>query len=285
MTDDPRAARCERTRRLVDRVVADKVTPDDRTHAATCPACGPVIARASRFEDDLRRSARGLISEQLPHGVLDPDLSPHVLGGVLPVRRAAPGLASIFAAVAVLVLATSIAVAPGGLGQPETNPPGSGSHVSGPIFRPTVDVIRDVQALDYFCKAGKALPTSGPSARPGEREGVVCLTPKTLASAKASITPVETGNGDVVEVTISGELYGTDTLVSRDELASEMGKLTFLAIADPEVAAQAGAFVEEMLPQLRVLPSGDDALLIAGGIRIFLQRYIAGGYFLVLQPA
>ncbi len=85
-------------------------------------------------------------------------------------------------------------------------------------------------------------------------------------------------------MTIRGELYGTDTLTSRDQLAAVMGRLTTLSISDPAVAAQAGRFIEETLPRLRVLPSGDDALMIFGGVRVFLQRYIAGGYLLVLQP-
>jgi hypothetical protein len=275
--------RCNRTHRLVDRVIEDRVTPDDRAHAATCESCGPVLSRAMRFDDELRRSARGLVTEQLPYGVLDPDLAPRLVGGVPPMRHAAPGLASILAAVVVLVFATSVALAPGFLG-PGTQPPNSNLQASAPTFRATVDVIRDLQDLDYSCIPGHALPTTGPSARPGEREGVVCLTPKSIESASAKFIPVETGDGDVVEVTIMGELYGTDTETSRDQLAAVMGNLTTLSIADPAVAAQAGRFIEETLPRLRVLPSGDDALMIVGDVRVFLQRYIAGGYRLVLQP-
>jgi hypothetical protein len=280
---DPRQPRCDRTPRLVDRVIDDKVTPDDRAHADTCASCGPLLMRATRFDDELRRSARGLVTEQLPHGVLDPALAPPHLGGVLPLRHAAPGLASILAAVVVLVIATSVAVAPGVLG-PGTQPPNSGLQVSAPTFRATVDVIRDLQSLGYSCIPGHALPTAGPSAWPGEREGVVCLTPKSIESASAKFIPVETGDGDVVEVTIKGALYGTDTETSNDQLAAAMGKLTQLSIADPAVAAQAGRFIEETLPRLRVLPSGDDALMIFGDVRVFLQRSITGGYLLVLQP-
>ncbi len=276
--------RCERTRRLVDRVVGENVTPEDRAHAATCPSCGPVLLRAARFDDELRTTARGLVAEQLPHGILDPELAPHVVGGSVTVRHAGPGLASILAAVVILVVAASVAVAPGVLG-PGSQPPDSGFQVQQPVFRATVDVIRDVQALDYSCIPGHALPTTGPSARPGEREGVNCLTPKSLESASATIIPVEQGVGDVVEVNIEGALYGTDTLTSRDELAAAMARLTSLALADPQTAAAAEAYVAETLPRLRVLPSGDDALTIVGGVRVFIQRHIAGGYLLVLQPA
>lgn len=275
---------CDRTDRLVDRVVEDRVTPDDRAHAATCESCGPVLSRAMRFDDELRRSARGLVTEQLPYGVLDPDLAPRLVGGVLPMRHAAPGLASILAAVVILVVATSVAIAPGVLG-PGTQPPHSGFQVSSPPFRSNTDIIQSAQALEYRCNPGRALPTTGPSARPGEREGGVCVSPKSIDSATAKIVPVENGDGEIVEVTVMGALYGPDTETSVDQLAAAMGQLTTLSIADPAVAAQAGRFVEETLPRLRVLPSGDDALMIYGDVRIFLQRYIAGGYRLVLQPA
>jgi len=283
VTDDRRLPPCERTRGLIDRVVAERVTDDDRAHASACESCGPVLLRANRFDDELRRSARGLVAEQLPHGILDPELAPRLIGGIRPMRHASPGLASILAALVILVAATSVALAPGALG-PGASPQDTGLQLAVPVFRATVDIIRDVQAMDYSCLPGHALPTSGPSARPGEREGVQCLTPKSLESATAAIIPVETGEGKVVEVTISGELYGASTVTSRDELADVMSKLTTLSIADPAIARNAGTFVLETLPQLRVLPSGDNALMVYGNVRIFLQRYIAGGYRLVLQP-
>ncbi len=275
--------RCDRTARLVDRVIEDRVSADDRAHGATCASCGPVLSRAIRFDDELRRSARGLVTEQLPYGVLDLEPAPRLVGGVLAMRHAAPGLASIVAAVVILVVATSVAIAPGVLG-PGSQPPGSGFQVSSPTFRSTADIVRSVQALEYSCIPGHALPTTGPSARPGEREGVVCLTPKSIESASAKIVPVENGDSEIVEVTVVGSLYGTDTETSVDQLAAAMGQLTTLSIADPAVAADAGRFIEETLPRLRVLPSGDDALMIFGDVRVFLQRYIAGGYRLVLQP-
>lgn len=275
--------RCERTPRLIDRIVADSVTRDDREHAATCEFCGPALLRAARFDSELRRSARDLITEQLPYGVLDPSLSPQLVDRMLPVRRAAPGFAGILAAVVILVIATSVAVAPGGLGQ-GSNPPDSGFQMTSPTFRATVDIIRDLQALDYSCIPGHALPTTGPSARPGEREGVVCLTPKSIENATARIIPVENGDSDVVEVTIEGDLYGTDTVTSRDQLAAVLSNLAFLAIGDPEDATAAGDFLLQAVPRLRTLPSGDDTLLVFGSVQLYLQRAPSGGYFIRLQP-
>ena len=77
-----RAPRCDRTARLVDRVIDDKVSADDRAHAATCESCGPVLSRAFRFDDELRRTTRGLVTEQLPYGVLDAELAPRNVAGV-----------------------------------------------------------------------------------------------------------------------------------------------------------------------------------------------------------
>jgi hypothetical protein len=283
VTDDRGRSRCDRTRGLVDRVVAERVTAGDREHAGTCPSCGPVLLRASRFDDDLRRTARGLVAEDLPQGVLDPELAPRMVGAIRPMRNATPGLAGAFAALVIVVVGITVALAPGGLG-PGATPQDTGLQLAVPVFRATVDIIRDVQAMGYSCIPGHALPTTGPSARPGEREGVECLTPKSLESATAAITPVETGDGKVVEIAISGELYGASTVTSRDELADVMSKLTALSISDPQAARDAAGFVLDTLPRLRVLASGDDALMLFGNVRVYLQRYIAGGYRLVLQP-
>ena len=283
MTGHRPSPRCERTSRLIDRIVENKVTPDDREHAATCESCGPALQRAARFDNELRQSARGLITEQLPYGVLDPSLAPQLVDRMLPVRRAAPGFAGILAAVVILAIATSVAVAPGGLGQ-GSKPPDSGFQVTASTFRATVDITRDLQALHYLCNGGHALPTTGPSARPGEREGVVCLTPKSIENAKAKIIPVENGDSEVVEVTIEGDLYGTATVTSREELAAVLSNLAFLAIADPEDAQAAGDFLLQAVPRLRTLPSGDDTLLVFGSVQLYLQRAPSGGYFIRLQP-
>ena len=81
VTDDRRLPRCERTARLVDRVVDDRVTDDDREHAATCPSCGPVLLAV----DAVRRGAqqgrprprRGATAERRPRR----RASPRAFGG------------------------------------------------------------------------------------------------------------------------------------------------------------------------------------------------------------
>jgi hypothetical protein len=273
---------CRRTSGLIDRVVADRVTADDLNHADGCPSCTLVLARADRFDAELRKSAEGLVGERLPQGVLDPQLAPRVIAGLPTMRRAAPGIGSVFATIAVVVVAAAIALVPGGLSgasHPPASPP-----VAGPLFRPTVDIIRSLQANDYSCSPGHALPTTGPSPWPGEREGVLCLSPKEIESANGSIIPIEKGNGDVVEVIIKGSLFGTDTLTSRSELATLMGKLTFESISDPTRAAESGAFIERTVPELKILPTGDDSQMSFGGLRVSLRRYPGGSYILVLGP-
>ena len=274
---------CDRTRGLIDRVVGERVTTEDRVHASTCAFCGPVLLRATRFDDELRRSAEGLVAERLPYGILDPDLAPRLIPGLPTVRRATPGLASILAAIAVLVVATTVALGPGRLGG-GTQPPAT-TQANAPLFRPSADLNKSLLAMHYSCFAGHSLPTTGPSARAGEREADVCLSPKEIESANASIIPVQNGDGVVVEVTIKGSLFGTDTLTSRDELATLMAELTTQSIGDPRQAADAGAFVKQVMPQLKVLPTGDDALKLFGDVRVHLLRYPGGSYILVLEPA
>lgn len=183
---------------------------------------------------------------------------------------------------AVVVVAMTVALAPGGLGG-GTQPPAT-LQVALPIFRPTADVIRSLQADDYSCIPGHTLPTAAPSPAPGEREGVICLTPREIQNANASIIPIEDGDGDVVQVTIKGSLFGTDTLTSRAELAVVMGKLTTQSIADPLRAADAGGFVAGVLPDLKLLPTGDTAQKIFGDLRVTLLRYPGGSYILTLAP-
>ena len=284
MTDDRRLPRCERTARLIDRVVDDRVTDADREHASTCLSCGPVLLKSAKFDGELSRVARGLVAERMPNGVLDDDLAPAFAGRIPPMRHVAPGLASVLAAVVVLLVATSVALAPGGLGG-GTPPPTTGLGMSAPAFRPTVDLIAVLRdELGYFCSAGHALPTSGPSARPGEREGVRCLSPKSIENAIANVIPVETGDGLTVEITVEGQLYGTDTVKSKNELAATLSMLTSLSLADPQAAHDAAAFVENALPGLVVAASGDHAVQVFGNIKVLIQRSIAGYYRLTLTP-
>lgn len=279
---------CRRTSHVIDRIVADTVTPADREHAAMCPDCGPVLARSVRFDDALRRAARSMAVEELPRGILDPGLAGG-MGGVRhgpALRGFAPGLAGMAAALVVLVLATGIALAPGGFGGPTESPPVESSFATSlPLFRTSAFIATDLRLLDYQCGPGGALPTSG--SRPGqaEREGLVCATRKEDADKLAALITGETGASEVVKVTIKGEPVGKDTAAAIERLAGAFAKLTFASIFDAVAAPAAGDWVNAELPKLTAEPANDTAVNVIGGIRLTLERSAQGGYMLLLEPA
>jgi hypothetical protein len=124
---------CTQTRGLIDRLVAGSVREEDRRHAATCPSCGPVFARAARFDNELERSAQQLIAEDLPRGILDPGLSRQVQ--VVPRMPAlAPGVTAGVAALAlIVVVATGLGIRPVLL--PGPSPTAPRSRNSSPVVR------------------------------------------------------------------------------------------------------------------------------------------------------
>ncbi len=280
-----RPAECRRTLGLIDRIVAEALTPADREHASRCPDCGPVLARAARFDDALRRTARAMAVEELPRGMLDPAAS----GGLAGVRhgptlrRFSPGLTSAAAAVALLVLATGVALAPGGPGNPSQSAPpvDSGFTSTLPVFHPSAVIVAQLSELPYVCEAGNPLPTT----RPGqpEREGIICATRKEDTTMQSALITSEAGDGEVVMVTIKGELAGT-TLTATETLATAMAKLTYASIADPVDAPIAGDWVNAEVRKLRVLPGGDSVVRNIGDIRLTLERSPSGDFFLLMEP-
>ncbi len=283
---DGRGAECRRTRDLIDRIVADTVTPADREHAAACPDCGPVLARAARFDDALRRTARAYAVEELPRGILDPA----VTGGLAGVRhgstlrRFSPGLTGAAAAVALLVLATGVALAPGGIANPTVSPPPVESSFTAtlPVFHPSAVIEAQLAGLPWVCDVGKPLATSGPG-QP-EREGIICATTKEDRTMQSALITSESADGQVVMVTIKGELSATDTVTATDTLATAMAKLTYASIADPVDAPAAGDWVNAEVRKLRVLPGGDSVVRDIGDIRLTLERSPSGDFFLLLEP-
>lgn len=279
---------CRRTSSVIDRIVSETLTPADRDHAATCPDCGPVLARSVRFDDALRRAARGIVAEELPSGILAPGLvaGPDGVRHGPALRGFAPGLAGMAAAVMILVLATGIALAPGGFGGPTISPPVESSFAATvPLFRTSAALATDLRGLGYQCGPGGALPTVG--SRPGqaEREGLVCVTQKDDPTKQAALITGETGASEVVRVTIKGEPVGTDPEAAIEELATAFAKLTFISIVDPVAAPVAGNWVNAELPKLTAEPANDTAVNVIGGIRLTLERSALGGYLLVLEPA
>jgi len=280
-------AACHRTSGVIDRIVDDTLTAADREHAATCPRCGPVIARSVQFDDALRRTARAIAVEELPRGILDPGL----VGGLGEVRHGPtlrgfqPGLAGMAAALAVLILATGVVLAPGGISNPTATPPlPTGLASTLPLFRASASIEVDLRKLEYACAPGSPLQTSDSSSGMAAREGVVCVTPKEDTTKSVALITLESDAGEVVSVAIKGDLVGTDTVAATEALAAAMAKLAFAAVADPVDAPAIGNWVNGAIPKLRVLPRGDAAVNAIGEIRLTLERSASGNFFLVLEP-
>jgi hypothetical protein len=281
-------AECRRTLGVIDRIVAGTLTATDREHAATCPRCGPVLARSVQFDDALRRTARSMAGEELPRGVLDPGLA----GGPGGVRRGpalrsfAPGLAGMAAAIAILILATGIPLPPGAIVNPTVSAPPVESSLAStaPLFRSSASIASDLRGQKYVCNPGNPIPTSTSSLGRAEREGVVCEAPKEDTTKSAALITIESEAGDVISIAIKGDLVGTDTVAATERLASAMAKLAFAAVADPVDAPVIGEWVNGAIPKLRVLPRGDAAVNAIGEIRLTLERSASGNFFLLLEP-
>src|SRR6185503_396026 len=186
------------------RAVEGALTADDREHAATCAACGPVILRASRFDEELRLSARSLVVEDLPRGVLDPGLA----ADGFRVRRPLPGLAPATAVVLLLLLATTVAIWPGSPPTPTPTPAASASAPAktlGPHLgelRPTPALRIELQKLGYRCNDG--MPLTSPKTGPLQvwKESAVCEAPESIGAFMAAVIVGESARGQVVQYTV-----------------------------------------------------------------------------------
>ena len=298
MTGDQGTPGGHRTRGLIQRVIDETVTPDDRGHAAGCASCGPVLMRATKFDDELRRTAQGFVAEELPRGILDPDLSgaPHVF-----VRRPGPGLAGIAAAFAIMVVAMSLTLLPRGLGGPTDAPTGGTSGlvatpgVSGPAATPAdtglamqVPALRNTWGIggsliqnDWRCSSGR--PEASATPEDGvDHEGIVCTSSKSQVLTSSTLITGESVENQVVEVAISGELVVvTETAIS--ELAETMSKAAFLSVDDKDRAPTIADWVMTRVPELKVQPSGDTSVGIFKDLRLTLQRHPDGSFFLRVQ--
>jgi hypothetical protein len=286
MRDDRRTPECRRTAGIVDRIVVDALTDEDRTHAQSCADCGPVLARATRFDADLRQAARGLVVEELPRGILDPGLA-RGLGGVDRERSArafAPGLAGIAAALVIIVLAATSVIAPVGGPTPGASTPAESSFTSTPpLFRASQVITLDMLKLKYSCVAGHELATPGPDPDQPVREGVVCATVEQDTEKMAALITSQNAAGDVVEITIKGDLVGTDLKAATAVLAGAFAKMVIVSIADQAVARQAADYVLAELPTLQILPSGDHSTGFVGRIRLTLMREPTGSFELLMD--
>lgn len=281
---------CSRTRGMIDRLVAGAVPDDDRLHAATCPSCGPILARSARFEDELERSAKQLIGEDLPRGILDPGLSgPKV--AVVPLMPAlAPGATAGIAALAlIVVMATVVGIRPVLLPGPSaTDPPlaveatGDAAPPDAPLWTLNELTVALAESLDYECAAGGAPATEGAVAT------AVCTAPPDAGPFTAAVTLEASDSGVVVRVTISAAISpdivdATEKQRARDALAATLAKVTAAAFTGPGAGVRAANFVFVKASQL----SGPAWVMGVdeGGVRVDLQRQTDGGYVVHLSVA
>jgi hypothetical protein len=278
---------CSRTRGMIERLVAGSVRDDDRRHAAACPSCGPVFTRAARFEDELERSARQLIAEDLPRGILDPGIARQA-GGVAGMRSLAPGATAGVAALAVVIFATVVGIRP--VLQPGPSPtapplaiemPGGSALPYAPLWTLNELTLALARNLEYQCAAGDAPPSEDAVA------AAVCTAPPGAGPFEAEITLEAADSGMVVRVTMTAQIVGTlspdQSEAARRAVAGALAKVTAEAFTGQGAGIRAANFVFVKASQL----SGPAwAMGIEeGGVRVDLQRLGNGGYIVHLAVA
>lgn len=246
----------------------------------------------ARFDDALRRAARSLITEELPRGVLDPSVGASlglgVADGAVRPRRALPGFVSLAGAVAVLLLATAVVLAPGSSGpvaSPSLSPPSpsptltpSPSKGQGGL-RTTDEIRTDLTTLGYACSAGLPLSTIEPGPDAVVREAIVCTAPTEGKPLQAAVIVGESASGQVVEVHAKADIVGDDTPAARDAIASVLAKAAAVAAFE----GSGSTFATWVLGHIPSLEKDDGTSAELLGLGLKLGRNTSGGYLLSMR--
>lgn len=250
-----------------------------------------------RFDEALRRATRSLVVEELPRGILDPGVGsaagvPGSLDGRVRARRSLPGLAGASAAVAVLLLATAVALGPDGPFGPgsststtapsliTTSPPSPSPVPSAVTLRPTAEIVADMERLEYACEEGNPVESLGPGPDPVAREAAVCIAPEDLGPFMAAVIVGETAEGWVVQVDAKANLVGEDTPAAREAVAAALAKAGAIAVGVPGAGNEVGDWVVATLPTLE-RSTGDT--FEVDGVSIKIVRSATGGYHLIVH--
>jgi hypothetical protein len=282
----PGRGECPRTPGLIDRLVAGSPNDEDRRHAPACGSCAPVMARAARFQGDLERSAQHLIAEDMPGGMLDPELTGQV-GGVVGMRSLSPGAFVGVGALAVLVFATVVGIRPVLMpGSSPTQPslvqevdgPNGTSRPGAPLFSLGELTVALSERLHFECGTEEALESGadvGASA--------VCTAPADAGPFTAAVVLHASASGMVEQITITATIEGGTSQAARDSVAAALARVTSEAFTGARPGARAANFVFAKASQL----SGPAwAMGIEeGGVRVDLQRQADGGYLVHLSVA
>ena len=240
---------CSRTRGLIDRLVAGSVSDDDRRHASSCASCGPLMVRAARFDGELESSARRLIAEDLPRGILDPSLAELKVVPRMP--GLAPGATAGFAALAMLVIVTVVGIRPVLMPGPsltetplaqQIEAPGASGLPDSPLSSLGELTGSLVEVLGYDCGPGAAMPSAGPGGAAVELSAS-CTAPPDAGPYTAAVTIDASETGTVVGVTISAEIVGAPTQRARDAVATALAKVTAEAFIETGPGIRAANFV------------------------------------------
>jgi hypothetical protein len=283
-------SRCRRTPGLIDRLVAGRVTDEDRAHAASCGSCGPVLARAAAFDEDLRSSARGLVADELPRGILDQAIDGRAAGVVS--RRAAPSFAAILATVAILLTATVIALAPGGGPEPSPSTGPSSSPLPSPSptstgkpfverFKSTAAIVGQLGKLGYACNDGAPLESIGPGPDAVIKDAAVCAAPDTAGPYVLVVIVGEAANGKVVELGMNGD-GGGDTTENRTLLALGVAKVFALALLDEGAGQNGGSWAKVHVAELE---RRQDAEVVLRDVSFEASRLANGSWHIVVRGA
>ena len=248
----------------------------------------------ARFDAELARVARGLATEDLPRGILDHGLSPDGGPGVVRARRTLPAYAGL-AAVLVLLLATAIALTPGGVPPASPTPsPTRTAEPAGPsaspagsvmpsgILRTTAEIRADFETLRYACRVGSELLPTGPSPSAMVQEGAICDAPADIEPMIAAVIVGVARDGRVVEVHVKANVNGEVTAAAREEIAVPLAKAVAIAASGQGVGNTLAAWVLEAVPLLTAQSANSTTLL---GFGIKISRDSSGGYQLLLRPA
>lgn len=239
---------CRRTAGIVDRILDDGLSGEDRQHVELCPTCAAALAEARRFEIALSRSAGGLVEEPLPRSVLDaPALSPRQPRWRTP--------AFVLAATAVVVLAVAVATTLASLGRGVGGPDATLAPLDASLAVPNMSIDA---ARDALLETGMACVANDKGSA-----GLRCTgtDPATGASLHATVSRAGSDGVAELKATMSvpideaamaskGPQMGTEQIsrrVSDDAFIAFFEPLAELPFSDRAQLGELDAFVTRII--------------------------------------
>lgn len=241
----------------------------------------------ARFDRELSRAVRRLVTEDLPRGILDAGLAPGAgLAGSVRGRRPVPVFAGVAVAI-VLLLASAVALAPGGFppASPTPLPTPSPASSAGPVkegaLRSTLEMRSDYLRLGYSCAAGSAFPSIGPGPSDPVREGLICTAPADAGPYISAVIVSEAADGRPVDVHVKADLTEDDSPAARAEIAVPLAKAAAISASGQAVG---NTLAQWVLGAVKTLEPSGSARTELDGFSMQLVRNAKGGYELSVRP-